>query len=165
MRSRARGLLVAALFVAALFVVAACSSSSSTGRLPFAQTSPARAPFGQFEEARVAVGSRCLRVLVASTLAERVQGLRDVRALRPYDGMIFVFPSETSARFTMAGTPMPLDIGWYGEDGAPVDRTEMTPCGGTDSSCPEYASKKKYRYALETPAGGLGAGALGGCAA
>jgi uncharacterized membrane protein (UPF0127 family) len=160
LRSSARRLLVAALFVAT-----ACSSSSSTGRLPFTRTNGARSPFAQFDEARVSVGARCVRVLVASTLAQRVQGLRDVRSLAPYDGMIFVFPSDTTARFTMANTPMPLDIGWYASDGAPVDRTQMTPCAGTDRTCPAYASKKKYRYALETPAGGLGAGAIGACAA
>jgi uncharacterized membrane protein (UPF0127 family) len=146
-------------------LIAACGGSS-TGSFPFGPTSRAAPPFGFFDEARIAVGGRCLRVLVASTLDQRVQGLRDVRSLAPYDAMMFAFPSDTSARFTMAQTPLPLDIGWYASSGAPVDRATMQPCPfGTDESCPTYASHKKYRYALETAAGGLGSGALGACAA
>ena len=128
-------------------------------------TSPAAAPFAEFREARVAVGNRCLRVLVASTAAQRVEGLRAVRSLAPYDGMLFVNPSDTRSAFTMAQTPLPLDIAWYASDGAPVDRTTMTPCPeGTDARCPVYQSRTRYRYALETPAGAGGAGALAACA-
>ena len=50
------------------------------------------------------------------------QGLRErARSLGPYDGMLFVFPRDTDARFTMADTPMPLDITFFAADGAPVD--------------------------------------------
>ena len=143
------------------------SHESDVGRLTFASTRAAPAPFGEFSEARVAVGSRCLRVLVASSEVQRVQGLRGVRSLAPFDGMLFVFPSDTSARFTMAQTPDPLDITFFSSRGAPVDRAEMAPCpGGTDATCPEYASKQRYRYALERPAGsGSASGAIGACAA
>jgi uncharacterized membrane protein (UPF0127 family) len=134
--------------------------------LPFTTTVRAVAPFGDFREARVAAGGRCLRVLVASDARQRAQGLRGVRSLAPYDGMLFVFPADTAARFTMAGTPMPLDITWFAGDGAPIDGTRMAPCpGGTDAACPEYASRDEYRYALERPAGsGAGPGGLGACA-
>ena len=60
--------------------------------------------------------------LSPSNSAERIQGLRAVTDLGAYDGMLFVFPSDAFARFTMAQTPLPLDIGWYTSDRAPVDR-------------------------------------------
>jgi uncharacterized membrane protein (UPF0127 family) len=141
------------------------SDENGVGRLRFAATSPARAPFGEFEQTRVSVGSRCLLVLVASTPSQRVQGLRDVRSLSPYAGMLFVNASDTSARFTMAGTPTPLDVTFFSDEGVPVDRARMTPCpDGTDATCPEYASKAPYRYALEQPtASASPSGSLGPC--
>ena len=42
----------------------------------------------------------------------------------------------------MANTPLPLDIGFYDADGAPINRTTMEPCPeGTDATCPIYASR------------------------
>jgi len=155
-----------ALTAAVVIVVGIRSNESDVGRLAFAATTAAPAPFAEFTQARVAVGGRCLPVLVAATENQRVQGLRGVRSL-PFDGMLFVFPRDTDAQFTMAETPTPLDITFFAANGAPVDRTEMKPCpSGTDSTCPAYASKQRYRYALERPTGSAAAsGALGGCSA
>jgi uncharacterized membrane protein (UPF0127 family) len=126
----------------------------------------ATATFSDFAETRVALGDECLRVLLARTSAQRSQGLRAVRDLAPYDGMLFVYDADVTARFTMADTLLPLDIGWYAADGAPVDRDRMEPCpDGDDASCPVYGSDAPYRYALEMPAGQLGSGSLGGCSA
>jgi uncharacterized membrane protein (UPF0127 family) len=112
----------------------------------------------------VSVNDECKRVAVADTLAERHEGLRGETDLTPYDGMLFVFGSDSDARFTMADTLVALDIGWYSAEGLPVDRTTMQPCPeGDDATCPEYSATGKYRYALETPAGQLGGGALAGC--
>jgi len=150
-----------------VLVVRIRAGESGTAHLSFASTSPASAPFGEFSEAHVAVGSTCLRVLVASTPSEREQGLRGVTVFGPYAGMLFVNPGDTSAHYTMAGTPTPLDITFFAEDGRPLDDQHMTPCpDGTDATCPEYASRARYRYALERPTGsGPVSGALGACAA
>jgi uncharacterized membrane protein (UPF0127 family) len=158
---------VCALVGLVLLVVHSRSGDDGTGHLRFASTSPAAAPFDAFEEARVAVGGKCLRVLVASTPEQRTQGLRGVTSLGPFEGMLFVNESDTGARYTMAGTPMPLAITFFDASGRPVDTTRMTPCpSGTDSTCPEYASRKRYRYALERPATAAPVtGALGSCAA
>ncbi|MGQ0825141.1 MAG: DUF192 domain-containing protein [Actinomycetota bacterium] len=122
--------------------------------------------FAGFTEARVAIEDRCLRVVVADQSGERSQGLRGVQDLAPYYGMLFVNPDDTDARFTMATVLIPLDVGWYDADGAPVgERTWMEPCPtGTDATCPTYGPATRYRYALETGAGGLGGGSLSGCA-
>jgi uncharacterized membrane protein (UPF0127 family) len=121
-------------------------------------------PFPGLTETRVALGGACLRVVVADEHGERVQGLRGVRDLGPYDGMLFVFASDSESRFTMADTPLPLDIGWYGPTGLPVGRARMESCPGDDDSCPDYAATTPFRYALETEAGALGGGPLGSCA-
>jgi uncharacterized membrane protein (UPF0127 family) len=162
---------IAALVGMAVAVVLAARGDDGDGgdaRAPspaFAATAPAAAPFGMFHEASVGLGERCLRVLVALDEAQRAQGLRDVESLAPYDGMLFVFPDDTESRFTMASTPLPLDITWFAADGAPVDHTRMAPCpAGDDASCPMYASDERYRYALERPGGAEGGGALGACA-
>jgi len=131
-----------------------------------ATATTATEPFSGLTSARLGVGGRCLHIVIADADTERVAGLRDVTDLGDYDGMLFVYGSDTDARFTMSGTPLPLDIGWYAADGTPVDRTTMTPCiDGSDASCPVYASSGRYRYALETPAGQGGAGAIGACPA
>ena len=149
-----------------VLVVRIRTDESGVGRLKFAPTRPADAPFSEFSETRVSVDARCLRVLVASTPGQRVQGLRDVRSLAPYQGMLFVYPGDATARFTMAGTPTPLDITFFSARGVPVDRARMTPCRDrSDARCPEYASRTRYRYALEQPASSASAsGALGACA-
>jgi uncharacterized membrane protein (UPF0127 family) len=168
---RARLAIAAAVAIAALagmvtIVLRSHTSSLGAARLPFASTSRAAAPFGAFDAARVALGSRCLRVLVASTPGQRSQGLREVTSLSPYDAMLFVFPSDSATQFTMAQTPTPLDITFFDAPGAPVDSTRMTPCPeGTDATCPKYSSQHRYRYALERPTGATSGGALGGCSA
>lgn len=115
-------------------------------------------------EAMLGVGSRCLRVAVADDDAERVQGLRGVRDLGPYDGMLFVFAGDVRSEFTMADTLIPLDIGFYDAEGREVDRRRMQPCPeGDDGSCPRYGASAAYRVALEVPAGELAGGPLGPC--
>ena len=151
-----------------VIIVMHVGGGESRASLSFTSTTRAAPPFDTFEEGRVAVGDRCLRVLVAATERLRERGLRDVRSLAPYDGMLFVFPNDSDAHFTMANTPLPLDITWFAADGRPVDRTRMTPCPrGTDATCPQYASKARYRYALEQPAGAAGgaSGSIGACSA
>lgn len=127
---------------------------------------PASGRFEGWTEARVALGERCLRVVLADQGAERGQGLRGVSDLSPYDGMVFVYPGDVETPFTMARVPVDLDITWYDAAGAPLDGTRMQACpDGTDETCPLYRSSRRFRLALETPAGGHGPGALGGCAA
>src|SRR5262245_45771176 len=112
-----------------------------TASFELGEVRAAAAPFADFSETHVALGDRCLRVLLARTPAQRWQGLREVRDLAPFDGMLFVYTSDSDARFTMSDTVIPLDIGWFAADGSPVDRTRMTPCpDGSDATCPVYPS-------------------------
>ncbi len=158
--------MITALVVSvALLVGCGSGKGGGHGGLRFVSTGTAQSPFADFGENRLALGDRCLRVLVASTQDQRVQGLRDVRSLAPYDGMIFVYDQDTNARFTMANTPLPLEIRFFDAGGTPVSRTLMAPCPtGTDATCPVYSSQGRYRYTLERPAPASGGGSLASCA-
>jgi uncharacterized membrane protein (UPF0127 family) len=124
---------------------------------------PASEEFPGLTEAHLALGDDCLRVVIADIGPERGQGLRGRPDLGPYDGMLFVNEEDVTSAYTMAGVPVPLDIGWYTADGDPVDRTEMQPCPAGGPDCPRYSANDRYRFAVETLGGGLPSGALGAC--
>ncbi len=116
---------------------------------PFLLTpTPASAPFAGLTEAQLGVGGRCLRVVVADDLTERGQGLRERRNLGPYDGMLFVYDAPVDFGFTMSTVPVPLEIGFYAADGAPVSRRHMKPCPRAEADCPSYGSSGPFTYAL-----------------
>ncbi len=121
---------------------------------------PAEPPFEGSTETTVMVGSERVRVVIADAEAERERGLRERSSLAPYGGMLFVFPASTSVAFTMSTVPVALDIGFYDESGAVVDRLRMEPCPGTDTTCPVYRARAPFRYALETLASDLPDGPL-----
>jgi uncharacterized membrane protein (UPF0127 family) len=158
--------LALAAIVAVVLVVA--DSGDDTGeaaRVPstISATTAAVAPFAGLTEAELSVGGRCRRVVVADSLPERVEGLTGRANLGPYDGMLFVFSEPSSSPFTMAGVPVPLEIGFYAADGSPVSRRHMRPCPEARGDCPGYTSAGAYSYALETLSGDLPDGALSSC--
>jgi hypothetical protein len=56
----------------------------------------------------------------------------------------------------MLGVLIPLDISFIDPSGLVVDRIEMPLCPADDQakrSCPLYAARARFRWALETPAG------------
>jgi uncharacterized membrane protein (UPF0127 family) len=124
--------------------------------------SPAQTPFRGLTTTTVHVGGRALPVVLARTDPQRQRGLRRRSDLGRYGGMLFVFSGNTNVGFTMSTVPAPLDIGFYRSDGRAVDALRMVPCAGTDASCPVYRARGTFRYALETLAGALPSGALGG---
>jgi uncharacterized membrane protein (UPF0127 family) len=138
------------------------SSRSLTAAL--ATAAPADAPFPDLTAARIAVGGRCIRVVIADTLAERVEGLRQRRDVGEYDGMLFVFDGATDTAFTMSTVPVPLDIGFYGATGKLVSDEHMLPCPKAEDQCPVYRADGPFVYALEAVKGKLPAGSLSGCA-
>jgi uncharacterized membrane protein (UPF0127 family) len=107
-------------------------------------------PASTFPEADIGVGDELVTVWVADESAERRQGLMEVDQLpRGIDGMLFVFETERSVRFTMLNTPMPLDIWWFDATGVLVGSLEMEPC--PSKPCPSYRSPGPIRWVLETP--------------
>ena len=93
--------------------------------------------------------------LLALTDPAREQGLMNQTDLRGYDAMLFEWPSDVSFGFWMKNTLIPLDIAWYDDAGAEVDRAEMDPCPADVADCPISTPTSQYRIALETDLGHL----------
>ena len=127
-----------------------------------ATAAPAGKPFPTQTETVLRVGSARLRIVVADDAPERAQGLRTRADLGDYEGMLFVFDAPTTSAFTMSTVPVELDIGFYDDDGRPVDRLRMEPCAGGEAECPIYRASGLFRFALETLAGDLPRGRLAG---
>jgi len=151
---------VGAIAAAALAVgVVACSSNSSKSsnersiERQVRTAAPARSPFDGLTAASFRVGDRAYDLVIADTETELVQGLRGRASTDPYGGMLFAFPADTDGAFTMADTVAPIEIAFYAADGRLVSRQSMTPCTGTDETCPLYRADRPYRWAIETTGG------------
>ena len=103
--------------------------------------------------------STTLTVELATTEREREQGLMFRQSLPDSEGMLFLFPSDSTTGFWMANTYVPLTIAYLGADGTvlelrdgkALDQTILTP-------------RAPYRDVLEVAQGwfdrhGLGVGA------
>jgi uncharacterized protein len=172
-RSRARVLIAGTLVAISglLLVVAAVVATRDRKASPLPaqlagalrRATPARAPFAGMTAARLAVGGRCLHLVIADTTAERERGLMERTDLGPYDGMLFVSPKPVSDAFTMSDTRVALDIAWFDAAGRRVDHTTMVPCPRDVAHCPLYRPRAPWRLALETLRDRLPGGNLTPC--
>jgi hypothetical protein len=83
---------------------------------------------------------------LALTSASRSLGLMH-RKRAPVDGMLFVFPENTTGGFWMKNTLVPLRIAFFNARGIRVRQLSMKPC--RSESCPIYSPERDYRFALE----------------
>lgn len=138
-------------------------SVGATTAPPTAASGPATTtrevlPTGFATTAAVVVGGdgerldRCL--LVADTPELRARGLMEVTSLGAADGMVFVFPDDTTTGFWMRNTVLPLSIAFLDASGAVVSTTDMDPCPDGEA-CPSYPPAGPYRLAVEVPRGEL----------
>jgi uncharacterized membrane protein (UPF0127 family) len=93
-------------------------------------------------------------VEVADEEGERQLGLMNRPVVER--GMVFVFSDQEVRSFWMKNTLVPLDIAYFRGDGTWVSSARMEPC--VADPCASYPSAGPAMYALELPAGGLGAG-------
>ncbi len=128
------------LVVALSLVVTACGSGDPVG-------------LEGFDTATITVDGQELAVAIADKAALRSQGLMGVSDLGGLDGMLVVFGESTDGGFWMKDTLIALDIAFFEAGGAFVDGFTMEPCA--EDPCPVYHPQGPYRYAVETPAGGL----------
>lgn len=96
-----------------------------------------------------------LCVLLAETRAQRELGLKNVQNLDGFDGMLFVYATETTQPFWMRDTLIPLVITFFDTEGTMVSSTTMQPCQRTvsDNACTRYVAEGAYQLALETVVG------------
>ena len=85
----------------------------------------------------------------ALTGSQRGVGLMN-RDPAPRDGMLFVFPEDTTGGFWMKNTLVPLTIAFFDAQGRRVRKLRMTPC--REDPCRTYEPGRTYRFALELPA-------------
>ena len=115
---------------------------------------------------------RCM--LLASSEEQRERGLMEVtdRSLGGHDGMLFVFPQDSTVGFWMYDTPMPLSIAYLDRRGRIVSTFDMASCGPLPDGGPSdpkvqryradcidassgYTPAGPYRYVVEVPKGRL----------
>jgi uncharacterized protein len=105
-------------------------------------------------------GQPCeLCVWVADDGERRSRGLMQVDDLGGRDGMIFVYDSPRTTRFTMRNTLLPLSIAFFDADGIFVEAFDMEPCDA--EPCPSYPTPSDFLVAIEVPQGRLGALGIG----
>lgn len=158
----------AALALAGL-ALAACTSSRPSLGAPAVTSSSALAPDASTTLAPLSTFPLVLLrirkpdgsvhevcVYLADTPERQAQGLMGLTDIGPPAGMLFEFPVETSDRFYMFSTLIPLSIAFFDRQGAFVSTTDMPPCTAREpGNCPTYAASAPYRWALEVPEGEL----------
>jgi uncharacterized membrane protein (UPF0127 family) len=151
------GVAIACLILAG--VLAACGGPSPA--IPSGRSGDPTVPplLAGLELATVRIGSRVHEVAIADTPASRSRGLAGADDLGPVDGLLFVYPEPVEQTFYMRGVRMPLDIAFVGADRRVLRALTMPLC--TADPCPTYASPGPFKWALETPAGGLGGVVVG----
>ena len=99
---------------------------------------------------------------VAVTPQERSDGLSGWPGLERDEGMLFIYPGESTPGFWMRGMLFPLDIVWIDAQGVVAGvSADLPPASG--SQPPTYYPPRPIRYVLEINAGlagelGIGAG-------
>ncbi len=142
---------------------AAESPASPNGRTAGAATQPATAPatprsssrfrrypLDTLPQSRIRVNGNDLRVWLAITDAQHMEGLMHVPAEEIADdqGMLFVFPDEEERSFWMRNTITSLDIAYMRTDGTIVKTYTMPPL-----TLNSFPSIEPARWVLEVKAG------------
>ncbi|HET8797251.1 MAG TPA: DUF192 domain-containing protein, partial [Thermoanaerobaculia bacterium] len=91
-------------------------------------------------------------VEVVADEQQRAQGLMFRDHLRPFSGMLFVFPQDGVYSFWMKNTLIPLDMIWIDANRTVVHiKRDVPPC--RVENCPGYSPGIEARYVLELAAG------------
>ncbi len=133
--------ILAALALSGALTTAGCSSSNITDEIGLTQVS---LPNG------VKVNAETMR-----SEAELMKGLMFRQSLPENRGMLFIHAQESTFRYWMYQTKIPLDIIWMDRDHRIVEISPDTPpCQSTlPNDCPSYGGNFKARYVLELKAG------------
>ena len=113
------------------------------------------APFlsGQsVETATIMVGGEHFRVELATTEADKRQGLMHRKRFPPGTGMLFVYNRPRPVSFWNKDVLFPIDILFFDQNNALIRTdTHVPPCPNPE--CPRYRVGDPVKYVLELPAG------------
>ena len=112
--------------------------------LPFTAPAMAESTGMNFPVTTLKAGKHLIRAEVASTEAQREQGLMFRRELPKNNGMLFVFDRPARSCMWMKNTALPLSVAFIDANGTILNIGKMEPFT-LDSHC----SKGWIRYALE----------------
>jgi len=112
--------------------------------LTFATLSAIAQQNPKFQVITLNAGIHVIKAEVASTNAERQQGLMFREKMAPNEGMVFVFDGPAEVCMWMKNTLLPLSVAFIDDSGKIINIEDMKP-QTTDSHC----GKKLVRYALE----------------
>lgn len=99
---------------------------------------------------QILVGAVTARVQVAATPQIRERGLMYRTHLDADAGMLFVYPSARRLTFWMKNTLLPLDIGYFDDQGFLIEVHRMIPQPGvSDEKLKTYVSSEPALSALE----------------
>lgn len=90
------------------------------------------------------INEKEIYIELAITPEERKKGLMHRKYLKEDHGMLFVFPKEDYLHFWMKDTYIPLDIGFFDEDGFLIEIQKLEAFSET-----VHTSSKPAKYALE----------------
>ena len=96
----------------------------------------------------VKVAGHALRVEVAATVEQRMQGLMFRAKLGANDGMLFVFDEPAYHAMWMKNTPLPLSVAFIDGEGRILNILDMEP-----HTLDQHAAAGPARFAIETNKG------------
>lgn len=131
--------------IVAALVPRAAARALAAFALAFAFSAPAPAA-PKFIPVKVAGHS--LRVEVAATVEQRMQGLMFRTKLGADDGMLFVFDEPAYHAMWMKNTPLPLSVAFVDGEGRILNILDMEP-----QTLDQHAAAGPARYAIETNKG------------
>ncbi len=133
-----------------LVVAAFCSSGCDPGSSPNSVAPNSGLPIATVSVMSASGGSPVhVEAEVASTQAQRQQGLMFRTEMAENRGMLFLFRQDTRGGFWMKNTHLPLTIAYIGSDGTIQELREGVPFDEQNILTPE----KAYRYVLEMNSG------------
>jgi hypothetical protein len=144
-------LALATLAVLALAALALAASGAWSG-----WPGAARAELSaHLPKAKVRAGGQVFRVDVAELPADQARGLGGRKALRPDEGMLFVYREKGQPAFWMHGMLISIDMLWIDNDRIVhiVHRAPPPAPGTPDAQLPLYEPPRPANFVLEIAAG------------
>lgn len=98
----------------------------------------------KFDVVALSAGINLIKAEVATTPAQREQGLMMREKIGANEGMVFVFEGPADVCMWMKNTPLPLSVAFIDGDGKIVNIEDMQP-----QTMESHCAKRLVRYALE----------------